>query len=94
MLVDTDKMIPITLLQKELTKRIREVADNGETLYILKNNEMEAVILPPQEYEYLQHLGELFEYFEIDALVKSRMKNYDPSKNISWEEVRNDILSD
>lgn len=94
MLVDTDKMIPITLLQKELTKRIREVADNGEILYILKNNEMEAVILPPQEYEYLQNLGELFEYFEIDALVKRRMKNYNQSKNISWEEVKNHALSD
>ncbi|RPI72877.1 MAG: type II toxin-antitoxin system Phd/YefM family antitoxin [Desulfobacteraceae bacterium] len=94
MLVDTAKMIPITLLQKELTKRIRGVADNGETLYILKNNEMEAVILPPQEYEYLQNLSELFEYFEIDSLVKSRLKNYDPSKNISWEEVKSHALSD
>lgn len=94
MLVDTAKMIPITLLQKELTKRIRGVADNGETLYILKNNEMEAVILPPQEYEYLQNLSELFEYFEIGAMIKDRMKNYNQSKNIRWEKVRNDTLSD
>lgn len=92
MLIDTNNMIPVTLLQKELTKRIRDVSNNGETLYILKNNEMEAVILSAREYEYLKNLSELFEYFEIDEMIEKRMDNYDRSKNISWEELKNNAL--
>ena len=88
MLVETDRMIPITKLQKELTKRIRELANNGSPLYILKNNEMEAVILAPAEYEYLMNLSELIEQYEIGDVVKKRMTNYSRSKNIKWQDLK------
>ncbi len=47
--IDSGRMISVTKLQKELTRRIREVSSSGDALYVLKNNEMEAVIMSPGE---------------------------------------------
>jgi PHD/YefM family antitoxin component YafN of YafNO toxin-antitoxin module len=88
MLVDTNRMIPITKLQKELTKRVRDLSDDNSPLYILKNNEMEAVILAPAEYEYLMDLAELIEQYEIHDVIKKRMKNYKRAKNIKWQDLK------
>jgi len=88
MLLDTDRMIPITKLQKELTKRIRDISEGGSPLYVLKNNEMEAVMLAPAEYEYLMNLSELVEQYEINDVIIKRMKNYKRSKNIKWQDLK------
>ena len=88
MLVETDRMIPITKLQKELTKRIRGISEGGSPLYVLKNNEMEAVMLAPAEYEYLMNLSELIEQYEINDVIVKRMKNYKRSKNVKWNDLR------
>jgi len=50
-----------------------------------KNNEVEAVILAPAEYEYLMNLSELIEQYEINDVIVKRMKNYKRSKNVKWE---------
>jgi len=88
MLVETDRMIPVTKLQKELTKRVRDISEGGSPLFILKNNEMEAVILAPAEYEYLMNLSELIEQYEINDVIIKRMKNYKRSKNVKWNDLR------
>lgn len=88
MLVETDRMIPVTKLQKELTKRVRDISEGGSPLFILKNNEMEAVILAPAEYEYLMNLSELIEQYEINDVIVNRMKNYKRSKNVKWNDLR------
>jgi PHD/YefM family antitoxin component YafN of YafNO toxin-antitoxin module len=88
MLVDTDRMIPITKLQKELTKRVRDISEGGSPLYVLKNNEMEAVMLAPDEYEYLMNLSELIEQYEISDVISKRMKNYKRSRNIKWQDLK------
>ena len=88
MLIETNQMIPITRLQKVLTQTVRELSDSGEAVYILKNNNMEAVLLSYSEYEYLKNLEEIFEQYEIKNMVESRMKNYNPKKNISWENIK------
>ncbi len=88
MLVETDRMIPVTKLQKELTKRVRDISEGGSPLFILKNNEMEAVILAPAEYEYLMNLSELIEQCEINDVIVRRMKNYKRSKNVKWNDLR------
>lgn len=90
MLVETSQMMPITKLQKELTKTVRKVSEENESVYILKNNNMEAVMIPFKEYEYLSSLNDIFERLEIAETIKSRMKNYDPSKTVSWESIRKD----
>ena len=88
MLVETDRMIPVTKLQKELTKRVRDISEGGSPLFILMNNEMKAVILASAEYEYLMNLSELIEQYEINDVIVKRMKNYKRSKNVKWNDLR------
>ncbi|MCK4906727.1 MAG: type II toxin-antitoxin system Phd/YefM family antitoxin [Spirochaetes bacterium] len=88
MLIESNDMIPITKLQKQLTKKIRDVAQSGKSLFILKNNEMQAVILPVEEYELLQHAEEIVEHFEIADTVETRMSKYNKNKNTDWEIVK------
>ena len=88
MLVETNQMVPITKLQKQLTQTVRNLSDSGKAVYILKNNNMEAVLISYQEYEYLKEIEEVFEHFEIDNIVKTRMKKYNPKKNVSWDQIR------
>jgi len=88
MLVDTNKMIPVTKLQRELTQRLREVSETGEPLYVLRNNEMAAVILSTEEYEMLKQAEDILEHLEISEEVEKRLKGYDRSKNISWDKVK------
>lgn len=88
MLVETDRIIPITKLQKELTQTVRELSETGEPVYILKNNNMEAVMVSFSEYEYLTNLEEMFEYYEIDDMLKTRMKKYNPNESVEWDKIK------
>ena len=88
MLVETKQMVPITRLQKELTQTVRNLSDSGEAVYILKNNNMEAVLLSYQEYEYLKEIQEIFEHLEINNVINNRLKNYNPKKNVPWEKIK------
>lgn len=88
MIIDTEKMIPITKLQRELTQQIRSVSSGKSPLFVLKNNEMEAVILSPDEYEYLMNLNEMVELYELDNVIRSRLSKYNRKKNIKWEDLK------
>ena len=90
MLVESRRIMPITKLQKELTQTVRDLAETGEAVYILKNNNMEAVMVPFEEYEYLMNLEEMFEYFEINDIVKKRLNSYNPNTNIAWSTIKED----
>jgi len=91
MLVETKQMVPITRLQKELTRTIRNLSDSGKAVYILKDNNMEAVLLSYQEYEYLKGLEEIFERHEIKNTIETRMKGYNPENTVSWEDIREEM---
>lgn len=88
MLIDTEKMIPVTRLQKELTQRLRDVSDTGEPLYILRNNEMAAVILSTGEYKLLKEAEEILEHLEIAETVEKRLKGHNRAKNIPWDRIK------
>lgn len=88
MLVETDRIISITKLQKELTQTVRELSETGEPVYILKNNNMEAVMVSFSEYEYLTNLEEMFEYYEIDDMLKTRVKKYNPDESVEWDQIK------
>jgi PHD/YefM family antitoxin component YafN of YafNO toxin-antitoxin module len=90
MLIEARQMMPITKLQKELTQTVRKLSDSGNPVYILKNNNMEAVLLSYAEYEHLKNLEDIFERMEIQDMVEQRLKNYNPQKNIAWEKIRED----
>ena len=40
------------------------------------------------EYEYLTNLEEMFEYYEIDAMLKTRMKKYNPNESVEWDQIK------
>ncbi len=88
MLVNTEKMIPVSRLQKELTQKLREVSDTKEPLYVLRNNELAAVILSSEEYELLKEAEEIIEHIEIAETIEKRLKGHAPSKNIPWEKIK------
>jgi len=88
MLVETKQMVPITRLQKELTRTIHKLSNSGKAVYILKDNNMEAVLLSYHEYEYLKELEEVFERHEIKNMIETRMEKYDPKDTVSWEDVK------
>jgi PHD/YefM family antitoxin component YafN of YafNO toxin-antitoxin module len=81
-------MIPITRLQKELTQTVRNLTNTGKAVYVLKNNNMEAVLLSYNEYEHLKKIEEMYEQLEIKNMVEIRSKKYDPKKNISWKNIK------
>jgi PHD/YefM family antitoxin component YafN of YafNO toxin-antitoxin module len=88
MLIDTEKMIPVTQLQRQLTQRLREIRESGEPLFILRNNEMAAVILSTEEYELLKQAEDIVEHFELAETLEKRLKGHDRSKNISWDKIK------
>jgi PHD/YefM family antitoxin component YafN of YafNO toxin-antitoxin module len=88
MLIETKQMIHITKLQKELTQTVRKLSDSGKPVYILKNNNMEAVLLSFSEYEYLQNIANIYEQMEIKNMVESRLKKYNPKNNLSWDDIK------
>ena len=88
MLVDTENIIPVTKLQKELTRKLKEVTETGEPLFVLRNNEMAAVVVPPEEYELLKQAEEILEHFEIADVIDKRLKGHDRSRNIPWEKIK------
>ena len=90
MLVETAHMMPITKLQKELTQTVRKVSEENKSVYILKNNNMEAVMIPFKEYEYLSMLADVFERMEIAEHIAARIKNYNAKKNTDWDLIRKD----
>jgi PHD/YefM family antitoxin component YafN of YafNO toxin-antitoxin module len=87
MLVETGQMVPITRLQKELTQTVRNLSNSGKAVYILRNSNVEAVMLSSQEYEHLKEIEEIFEQLEIKKVIETRMKKYHPKKNVSWENI-------
>jgi PHD/YefM family antitoxin component YafN of YafNO toxin-antitoxin module len=91
MLVEAKQMVPITRLQKELTQTVRKLSDSGKAVYILKNNNMEAVLLSYREYEHLKELEEIYERYEIKKMIETRMEKYNPQNNVSWENIREEI---
>ncbi|MCL2186096.1 MAG: hypothetical protein FWB86_09635 [Treponema sp.] len=85
MLVEPKQMVAITKLQKELTQTVRSISASGKAVYILKNNNLEAVLLTYQEYEHLKEIEELYERIVIKKTIETRMENYNPQNNVSWK---------
>jgi prevent-host-death family protein len=88
MIVDTNHMIPVTRLQRELTKVLREISESEEPLYVLKNNEVNFVILPAKKYETLSRMEELLEHYEIADMIEERLKDYNRASNVPWSDIK------
>lgn len=53
MLVETAQIMSTTQLQKTLTQTVRKISEDKQPVFIMKNNIMEAVIMPFDRYEKL-----------------------------------------
>ena len=71
-----DEMISATTAAKTFGKVVADLAEHKrEKTAVVKNNEITAVILPVDEYEYMADLVEFVEQLEIYDLVTRRKKS-------------------
>ena len=88
MLIDPGRMISVARLQKELTRKLHDVAERGEELFVLRNNELTAVIMAADEYASLKEAREMVEHLEIAGIVGERAKGHHRKRNVPWERVK------
>lgn len=70
-----DEMISATAVAKNFGKVVADLAEHRrDKTAVLKNNEITAVILPVEEYEYMADIVEFVEHLEIYDLVTRRQK--------------------
>lgn len=79
-----NRTIPISQFNRGLAGQIfSEVKKTGPKV-VMKNNEAEAVILPPAEYiELMDALND----YELLTLAMERLDHYDPARLVSEEEM-------
>ncbi len=70
-----DEMISATAAAKNFGKVVADLAEHRkEKTAVVRNNEVTAVILPVEEYEYMADIVEFVEHLEIYDLVTKRKK--------------------
>jgi len=82
-----EEIIPVT----RIARNLREILDKLkfkklDKVAISRNNKLESVILPVEEYEMLQEAYDLMEHMEIYKVVKEREKT-DINEFIPLEQV-------
>ena len=71
-----DEMISATAAAKNFGKVVAELAEHRkDKAAVVKNNEITAVILPVDEYEYMADIVEFVEHLEIYDLVTKRKES-------------------
>ncbi len=85
----TDELISSTKLVRNFGSVLDSLKNKKRTkIWILKNNNIEAVILSKDEYRLFEELQEYIEDLQDIALVKERLKNDDGSR-YTMEEMLN-----
>jgi len=70
-----DEVISATSAAKNFGKVLADLASHKkEKSVVIKNNEITAVILPADEYEYMAELVQFVEHIEIFDLITKRRK--------------------
>ncbi len=83
-----ENTVPISQFNRGLAGKIfQEVKQSGAKV-VMKNNAPECVLISPQEYV---RLIEEINDARLLAVASERMKNYDPSENISANEVQREL---
>src|SRR5512145_1044104 len=71
-----DEMISATTAAKNFGKVVSDLAEHRrEKTAVLRNNEITAVILPVEEYEYMAEIVEFVEHLEIYDIITKRKKS-------------------
>ena len=81
-----DEIISASDVARNFSKILKDVTSyTKEKIAISKNNKLEAVIVPIEEYERMQEALEMAEHIEIYNIVKAR-ENRPKEKYISLED--------
>ena len=72
-----DEMVSATLVAKNFGKVMADLAEHKrEKTAVVRNNEITAIILPTDEYEYMADIVQFVEHLEIfDIITKRNKKN-------------------
>ena len=82
-----DEIIPSTKISRNLGSILNKLKKNQvEKIVIMRNNEMEAIIIPFEDYELMKDLIESNEYKEIYKTVKERSKT-DESEYKDFDDI-------
>jgi PHD/YefM family antitoxin component YafN of YafNO toxin-antitoxin module len=86
-----DEIVPSTKVSRNLSSLLNKLKNHQlEKIAVIRNNEMEAILLPIQEYELMQALLEQDEYKTIYSLIKEREQTPN-SSYISFDTVLSDL---
>jgi PHD/YefM family antitoxin component YafN of YafNO toxin-antitoxin module len=68
-----EEIVPSTKVSRNLSSLLNKLKNHQlEKIAVIRNNEMEAILIPIQEYELMQSLLEQDEYKAIYSLIKER----------------------
>ena len=68
-----DEIVPSTKVSRNLGSLLNKLkAHQLEKIAVVRNNEMEAILIPIQEYELMQTLLERDEYKTLYSIIKER----------------------
>lgn len=82
-----NEIIPATQVVRKFASILDSLKKHASDKFaIVRNNEMQAVIIPIDEYERLVEAAERAEYEEIAGIISER-KNTSPQKYVSFEKV-------
>jgi PHD/YefM family antitoxin component YafN of YafNO toxin-antitoxin module len=80
-----DEIVSASSVARSFGRILANIVDHKkQRMVVAKNNHLEAVILPIDEYEKLSELAELVEHIEIHELIVQR-KAKDTRKRISLD---------
>jgi PHD/YefM family antitoxin component YafN of YafNO toxin-antitoxin module len=86
-----DEVIPSTKIARNISEILNKLKKNQiEKIVIMRNNEMEAIILSYEDYEIMNEIIEMNEYKEIYKTIKERNKTPD-HEYIDFETILKDI---
>ena len=83
-----NRTVPISQFNRGLAGQIFSDVKKTGPKVVMKNNEAEVVILPPQEYVELM---DILNDYELLSLAMERMEHFDPSTLISEEEMDREL---
>ena len=79
-----NRIVSTSELNRGLSKKMQELAKDKLSLVVVKNNKPQAVLMSLEEYNELMEMKEDFELYQ---MAVERMKNYNPDKVTTFEEL-------
>ena len=83
-----NRTVPISQFNRGLAGQIFSDVKKTGPKVVMKNNEPEAVILPPNQYGELM---DILNDYELLSIAVERMEHFDPSTLISEEEMDREL---